>query len=270
MQTSKEVKTPALKYFGSKWRIAPWVIKNLPAHRLYCEPFGGAAAVLLRKPPSEKEVYNDLDGELVNFFEVIQSEEGVRRLFKMASRTPYSREIYERAFQNYPAGYVFPPVERALELAVRSFMAVNAEAIWKPKVGFSNRNHIYPTSGHWAPREWRNWQRSIASLHKRFQNVIIENRDAVELIEAQDREDTLFYVDPPYVPSARSGGGYKVDMTEGEHVKLLECLKNVKGRVVLSGYANPMYDEALAGWQRITRREQANGGRKTEEVLWIK
>lgn len=264
-----EVKHPALKYFGSKWRIAPWIISNLPEHRLYCEPFGGAAAVLLRKPPSEKEVYNDLDGELVNFFEVIRDPVWSRDLFKIASRTPYSRFDYEMAIQGIGHKWLHP-VGRAKNLAVRSFMAVNAEAIWKPKVGFSNRNHIYPTSGHWAPREWRNWQRSIASLHKRFQNVIIENRDAVELIKAQDREDTLFYVDPPYVPSARSGGGYKVDMTEGEHVKLLECLKNVKGRVVLSGYANPMYDEALAGWQRITRREQANGGRKTEEVLWIK
>lgn len=269
MQTSKEVKTPALKYFGSKWRIAPWIVKNLPEHRLYCEPFGGAAAVLLRKPPSEKEVYNDLDRELVNFFGVIQDYQWSRNLFKAASRTPYSREVYEEAITTIGQEWVYP-VTRALNLAIRSFMAVNAEAIWKPKVGFSNRNHIYPTSGHWAPREWRNWQRSIASLHKRFQNVIIENRDAVELIKAQDREDTLFYVDPPYVPSARSAGGYKVDMTEEEHLKLLECLKNVKGRVVLSGYANPMYDEALAGWQRITRREQANGGRKTEEVLWIK
>lgn len=265
-----KVKTPALKYFGSKWRIAPWIIKNLPEHRLYCEPFGGAAAVLLRKPPSEKEVYNDLDRELVNFFEVLKDPYWNRELFKLASRTPYSREVYEGYAVPLPPDVRPRPSIRALGVAVRSFMAVNAEAIWKPKVGFSNRNHIYPTSGHWAPREWRNWQRSIASLHKRFQNVIIENRDAVELIKAQDREDTLFYVDPPYVPSARSGGGYKVDMTEEEHVKLLECLKNVKGRVVLSGYANPMYDEALAGWQRITRREQANGGRKTEEVLWIK
>lgn len=265
-----EVKHPALKYFGSKWRIAPWIIKNLPQHRLYCEPFGGAAAVLLRKPPSEKEVYNDLDGELVNFFQVIQSEEGAARLFKMASRTPYSREVFERAFQRYPVEYSYHPIECALNLAIRSFMSVNSEAMWKEKIGFSNRNHIHPTSGHWAPREWRNWQRSIASLHKRFQNVIIENRDAIELIRAQDREDTLFYVDPPYVPQARSGGGYKCDMTEAEHIGLLECLKNVKGRVVLSGYDCPLYAERLSGWQRITRQEQANMGGKRVEVLWMK
>lgn len=269
MKATKEIKTPMLKYFGSKWRLAPWIIENLPEHELYVEPFTGSGAVLFRKPRSKKELINDIDGDLYNLYRVIQNPDTCSLLIRALKRTPYHRRAYECAFEDKAYG-PHDAVREAKNYVVRSFMAVHPEGVHKETVGFSRSNHITEGSGHWNPREWMNYPRALASIHKRLQNVLIEQRSALHIIKEQDREDTCFYCDPPYVPGVRSAGSYRYEMTEQEHVDLLECLKNVRGRVVLSGYANPLYDEALAGWQRVTRREQANGGRKTEEVLWIK
>lgn len=265
------MKKPLLKYFGSKWRLAPLIVENMPPHELYVEPFVGSGAVLFRKPRSKKELINDLDGDMVNLFLVIQNPDTCAQLVKLCKRTPYSREIYNEV-QEMAARKIqhTDHVTRALMTVVRSMMAVHPDALHTPTVGFSSRIHMHPTSGAWRPREWMNYPRVLASIRQRLQGVLIEQKDALEVIKDQDREDTCFYCDPPYMPEVRQAGEYREEMSEADHVKLLECLKNVRGRVILSGYSCPLYEEALSGWKRVTKREQAAMGRKTEEVLWIK
>ena len=119
-------------------------------------------------------------------------------------------------------------------------------------------------------REWANYPRTLAAVTARLRGVLIENRPAARIIEQQDHPDTLFYLDPPYLPTTRSRGKYRHDLTTAEHRALLEQLKTVQGMVVLSGYPSPLYDELLPGWHRIDRQTRAeNSHRPRTECLWL-
>ena len=254
-----------LRYFGGKWAVAPWVLSHLPEHRIYVEPFGGAASILLRKPRSRIEVYNDMDAEIVGIFRVVQSPELCRQLVRRLRRTPYSRTEFARAFQ--PAD---DPVECSARAIIRAYMSFHHEALFNPrKTTFADARH----RTHWTckAREWASYPRTLVAACRRLRGVVIENSDALRVIRVQDTPDTLFFVDPPYLPSTRSKSGYRHEMSEPQHVELLDTLKAVKGKVVVCGYPSDLYDAALAGWSRHERQHYAAGStRKRTEVLWIK
>lgn len=253
-----------LRYFGGKWAIAPWVLQHLPPHRVYVEPFGGAASVLLRKPRSRIEVYNDLDEEIVGIFQVIQRADTCAALVRRLHRTPYSRAEFERAFLA-----TTDSVERAARAIIRSFMAFHHEALFNArKTTFADARHR--TGNHSKAREWATYPRSLSAVRRRLRGVIIERRDAQEVIGVQDTPDTLFFVDPPYLPATRSKSGYRHELDTDQHVALLEKLLAVQGRVVLAGYPSDLYDGMLHGWRRVERPHRASGSaRLRTEVLWI-
>lgn len=254
-----------LRYFGGKWAIAPWVIQHLPAHRIYVEPFGGGASILLRKPRSRIEVYNDLDDEVVGIFRAVQNPDTCRQLIRRLHRTPYSRVEFEQAFRASA-----DPVERSARAIIRSFMSFHHVSLFGVKTVFANARHR-SRAGSSKAREWATYPRSLATICRRLRGVIIEQRDAQEVIRVQDAPDTLFFVDPPYLPQTRSkSGGYRHELTEGQHVELLERLLAVQGRVVLAGYPSDLYDRMLTGWHRVERRHRASGSLNSRtEVLWI-
>jgi DNA adenine methylase len=236
-----------LRYFGGKWALAPWIIARLPPHRVYVEPFGGAASVLLRKPRSTIEVYNDLDEEIVGLFRTVQDPQACQALMRRLRRTPYARREFERAFE--PSK---DPVIRAARAIVRAYQAFHHEALFNlRKKTFADARHR--NSRYCKAHEWRNYPRSLAAIFRRLQGVIIECRDAMEVIRAQDGRDTLFFVDPPYLPSTRSKSGYRHELDAEQHRRLLECLRKVQGLVVLAGYPSALYDDALHDWHRLTR-----------------
>jgi DNA adenine methylase len=253
-----------LRYFGGKWAIAPWVLAHLPPHRIYVEPFGGAASILLRKPRSRIEVYNDMDEEIVTIFRVVQDPESCRSLMRRLRRTPYARREFERAFQ--PSRDAVIRAQRAITRAYQSF---HHEALFNlKKTTFADARHR--SGNHCKAHEWASYPRGLASICRRLRGVVIENRDAQEVIRAQDRPDTLFFVDPPYMPATRSKAGYRCELDEAGHVALLECLCAVKGLVVLAGYPSERYDRTLKGWRREERPHHAAGSlRQRTEVLWI-
>lgn len=264
MQVTRDVKRSALRYFGGKWAIAPWVISHLPAHRIYVEPFGGAASILLRKPRSKIEVYNDLDEEIVGIFRVLQDPDGCRELVRRLRRTPYSRREFERAFTASD-----DPIIRAARAITRAYQSFHHEALFNTrKTTFADARHR--SGGHSKAHEWANYPRSLAAVSRRLQGVIIECRDAIDVIRAQDCPDVLFFVDPPYVPSTRSKSGYRCELDEAGHIALLEQLRSVQGMVVLAGYPSDLYDRMLPGWRRVERPHHAAGSlRQRTEVLWI-
>jgi DNA adenine methylase len=263
LKINETVPRTVLRYFGGKWRLAPWVISQLPEHRIYVEPFGGAAGVLLRKPRSAVEVYNDLDEEIVGIFSVIQDPVLCARLVRRLKRTPYSRAAFEQAF--LPAR---DPVVRAQRAIVRSFQAFHHRALFEQKVQtFGDALHRNAGS---RANEWRTYTRTLAFAHRRLQGVVIERRDALAVIRAQDTLQTLFYVDPPYVPAMRSSNKYRCELSLDQHRELLELLRSVKGRVVLSGYPSALYDEMLPDWGRLARPTTAHHSRTPRtEVLWL-
>jgi DNA adenine methylase len=263
---------PVLRWHGGKWKLAPWIIENLPAHRVYVEPFGGAASVLLRKPRSYAEVYNDLDGDVVNLFRVLRDPETAAQLERGLRLTPFARDEHLAAYET-PAD----PVERARTLIALSFMGFGSNGHnRRRKTGFrANSNN----SGTTPAQDWANYPDSLRAVVDRLQGVVIENKDALEVMGQQDGPETLHFVDPPYLPETRSvgnkydlkyaGGMYAHEMNPECHEALLTFLATLQGMVVLCGYPSAMYDAALAGWRRIERAALADGARDRVEVLWI-
>lgn len=257
---------PILRYHGGKWRLAPWIIKHFPAHRTYVEPFGGGASVLLRKRRSYAEVYNDLDGEIVNVFQVLRDPTTAEQLRSALVLTPFARAEFELSYQPSP-----DPVEQARRTIVRSFMGFGSAAASRVVTGFrANSKRSGTTPAH----DWANFPQVIPMIADRLQGVVVENRPALDLLMQHDSTETLHCVDPPYHHSTRSfhrgqAGQYRHEMADDQHAELLAALKTLKGAVVLSGYACDQYDNVLADWSRVEREALADGARKRTEVLWI-
>src|SRR5690606_27381686 len=261
-----------ITYYGGKGHSWRRIVPHFPPHRTYVEPFGGAANVLLNKPPSPVEVYNDIDSNLVTVFRVLRDHpDELRRALEL---TPYSREEYVRCLGPLDD---LDDVEKARRLIVRyrqAFGGLGQTATpgrWAYVVSSSRRGMAKAVSS---------WLSAIdevlPSVVERFRRVQIENLPWQEVVAKYDTPETLFYCDPPYLLSARNGHvGYEHEMTVEEHQELVEVLNSVKGRVVLSGYASPEYDEWYRGWKRVElgtvayARLKRNGDKRTScvEVL---
>jgi DNA adenine methylase len=262
---------PALRYLGGKWKLAPWIIEHFPPHRLYVEPFGGAASVLLRKPRAFSEVYNDLDDEVVNLFTVLRDEALAGRLVRAVELTAYSRTEYEGAFE-----VTDDPVERARRLVVRSYMghgsnSFNINRVTGFRAALVNGDRALPAL------DWTSLPAALEQVARRFTGVVIERRPALQVIDRYDVPDCLIYADPPYLHDTRSGKkkgeqlycAYVHEMTNAEHDAMLDRLMACRAMVVLSGYPNEQYDSRLIGWTRIQRETHADGARDRTEAIWI-
>lgn len=261
-------KRPALRYHGGKWLLAKRILEHFPQHRIYVEPFGGAASVLIQKPRAYGEIYNDLEDEVVNFFTVLRSG-GAPDLQRALELTPFARVEFEDAQE-----VSTDPLERARQLVVRSFMGFGSAAVMQQyATGFrANSNR----SGSTPAQDWKNYPENIPLMAERFRAVVIEHRPALKVIEQHDGPETLFYVDPPYLPETREKGvargtkkNYTHEMTQDEHCELLRVLRQVDGMVVLSGYHSDLYEHMLQDWTRIDMKNFADGARPRTEVLWF-
>jgi DNA adenine methylase len=252
---------PVLRWHGGKWLLAPWVIARMPAHRVYVEPFGGAASVLLRKPRSYAEVYNDLDDDVVNLFRVLRSDRAAD-LIDMLRLTPFAATEFRAAQEAAVCD-----VERARRLVVRSFIGFGSNGAHRATGFRSNSNR----SGTTPARDWVNYPDALQAIVQRLAGVVILNRNACDVMANHDGPDTLHYVDPPYVMATRADAGqdYAHEMTDAQHSDLLAFLRTVKGRVILSGYPSDLYDAALSDWRREERVALADGAKKRVEVLWL-
>ena len=252
---------PVLRYFGGKWRLAPWIIEHFPVHRVYVEPFGGGASVLMRKPRSHAEVYNDLDGDLVNLFRILRDERTARRLEKMIRLTPFARDEFDLD----PAAAA-DPIERARRTLIRAQMCVGQAGL-RPgqKPGF---RAFTGDAGTTSARDWHTYPDLIADFVARLGGVVIENRDAKEVMAQQDTPETLHFVDPPYVADTRgSKAVYRHEMTDAQHIELCDFLVTLRGMVILCGYEHPLYDRL--NWAKTKREAHADGARDRVEVLWM-
>lgn len=258
---------PVLRYHGGKWRLAQWILSHFPPHRVYVEPYGGAASVLLQKSRSHAEVYNDLCGEVCNLFRVLRDPSQARELERLLVCTPFARSEFEQS--TVTCG---DPIEQARRTIVRAFMGFASASASGQATGFrANSNRSHQTPAH----DWANYPKQVALMSERFRAVVIENRPAVEVIRQHDAVTTLHYADPPYVSETRSQQkrnypSYRFEMTDEDHRELAEALRSVKGMVVLSDYASSLYDEELyPDWHRVERQALADGARPRVEVLWL-
>jgi len=249
---------PPFAYYGGKMTLAPQIAQLLPAHDHYVEPFAGSLAVLLAKEPSQAETVNDLDGDLVNFWKVLRDQP--EALERLAALTPYSRAEYEISKSLDGA----TDLERARRILVR--LNQGRSNSMQPH-GWRSGRKGSPSMGH----QFKNRAARITPTAERIAAVVIENRDAIEMIRDYGREPSVcVYADPPYLGSTRASN-YRHEMLEDDlHVKLADALRNCKASVVLSGYASPLYEELYPGWHRMElKAPTALSGRAAEnEVLW--
>lgn len=273
---------PLLRWHGGKWLLAPWIISHFPPHRCYVEPFGGAASVLLRKAPAYAEVYNDLDDNLVNLFRLLRDPTSAAELVRRLELTPFAREEFNRAYNEAPAD---DPIESARRLIARSFMGFGSDSTsGHYRTGFRCNTTRMGTT---PARDWMSYPDALRVLIERLQGVVIEQKPALEILDRFDGEDTIYYVDPPYLSETRSQGNrrrcgpgraswhvYQHELEDKDHLELLEKLRTVRGMVVLSGYPSPLYAELLPDWHGVSKAAYAGanlatGKAKRTEMLWL-
>ncbi|MDK2594376.1 DNA adenine methylase [Pseudoalteromonas obscura] len=260
--------TPLLRYHGGKYRLSKWLYSFFPEHKTYVEPFGGAASVLLRKKRSHGEVYNDLDQDIFNLFQVLRNKEDAAQLINLCTLTPYSRDEFKLAYE-----FVEDPIERARRTIVRSAMGFGSGAASGHPTGFRcGTSRKYSTPSHC----WQRYPPVLRFVHERLQGVNIENRPAIDCILKHDSPDTLHYIDPPYMLDTRkinsSGGVYRHEMTASEHESLLVKLSQLSGSVVLSGYPSELYSDLLSKWRIESKQSRISAGSGTglrTECIWI-
>ena len=256
MKNRMVYKSP-INWYGGKYYMAKNIIEIFPKHKMYVEGFGGAAHILFRKEKSELEVYNDLHSGLYLFFKLLRenNEEFIRRL----SLTPYSREEFENSKQWM---YEEDEIEKARKFYVRTMQSVASNGGWCYAKSKSRRGMCQSVS-----RWLGNIEENLEGAIERLKEVQVENLDILELIKKYDKEDTLFYLDPPYISDTRKQKkSYDYEMTDERHKELVDILIEVKGKVVLSGYDHPIYNKLLDnGWSKVVLGEYAKRSQKTNE-----
>jgi DNA adenine methylase len=258
---------PVLRYHGGKWRLAPWLISLFPPHRIYVEPFGGGASVLMRKPRCYAEVYNDRWDVVVNVFRVLRDKDKARLLAEALRLTPYARtEFIESYIRDTDSD-----VERARLTILRSFAGFgSASTNGDFATGFrANSNRSGTTPAH----DWVNYPDVIPAFVDRLAGVCIENKPAIEVIEQHDSKETLFYLDPPYPHSTRNmqrgNAAYACEMMDEDHRELAQRLHSIRGMALISGYSCELYDELYGDWPCTEKETMADGDRPRQEVVWM-
>lgn len=248
---------PILKYPGAKWRLARWIIEQMPEHKVYLEPFFGSGAVLFNKEPTGIETINDIDGRVVNLFKVIRDRPD--ELSWLIEYTPWARDEYLESYTE-----TGDELEDARRFLVRCWQAFATRTGYK-----TGWRHSVQGQCPNMPEQWSKVPNRIEMVAKRLKHVQIENMDAIKLIKKHNHANVLIYADPPYTLDTRGRGIYKHDMSQDDHVHLLNVLLEHQGPVLLSGYDNPLYRETLKDWRVKSKNVQVEKGQVGKEILWL-
>lgn len=261
-----EIVAPPVTWFGSKSRLVKDIVKHFPEHQTYVDVFGGSGAVLLGKKPSKVEVYNDLNRKMTSLFNVLADKKKTQELIRRLEFTPYSRDIFKTAIKTID--------EETDEIELARLMIV----VQRQSHGGLAKQWSYcvdaPAGGYSASvRKFHTGIERLPNVQARIRKVQIENLCFTNLIPRYDRPETLFYLDPPYVPDTRINGKYENEMTLEDHLKLVDILLSSSGMFVLSGYLTPVYlPLENAGWRRVdidTHASTSKTRAKRTECLWI-
>jgi DNA adenine methylase len=259
MKAVSKLKTP-ITYYGGKQSMAQHIVPLIPQHKIYTEPFFGGGAIFFAKEPSQVEVINDLNGEIVNFYKVVCTD--FWRLNEMIQSTLHSRQQYEEAMIVYRHPNLFDPIKRAW-----SFWILTQQG-YVSKIG----SWGYDKSENRMPKAINN--KKIAFDQKvrfRLENATIECNDALKVIVSRDSEETFHYIDSPYVETNQ---GHYSGYTQEDFKKLLTTLKTVSGKFLVSHYKNDIlsYFVGKNKWNYLEfdkhLSSSTSGKRKIEVLVW--
>ncbi len=255
-------------WYGGKFSHLEWLLPLLPESHHYCEPFAGSAAVLLNREPSPVETYNDIDGELVNFFSVLRDDSD--RLIRAIALTPFSREEFYRAIHGSRRG--MSKLERARRFYVRARQTRTGLAQTATLGRWANCRNTSRAGMSGVISRWFGGVASLDDIGERLLRVQIENRPATQVVQLYDDPKTLFYCDPPYLHATRGDSkAYQFEMEEVEHRELAEVLRDCRGKVAVSGYQCELMDELYKGWRRFDSPVKTCHSIKKprQECLWM-
>jgi len=258
----------AFGWYGGKFSHLDWLLPLLPSCHHFCEPFAGSAAVLLNRAPSPVETYNDIDGEVANFFRVLR--DGKEKLVEAIGLTPFSREEFAAACKSEP---VSDPIERARRFYVRARQVRTGLAQTASIGRWANCRNTSRAGMSGVISRWLGGVEALPEIAERLLRVQIENRHAVDVIELYDSPGTLFYCDPPYVHVTRGDcNAYGTEMSDEDHRELAAVLNSTVGRVAVSNYNCSLMNELYPApkWFKTIGPEKTihstKGSRR--EVLW--
>ena len=266
---AKKKKIIAFGWYGGKYSHLNWLLPLLPETKHYCEPFGGSAAVLLNRKPSKVETYNDIDGEVVNFFKVLRDKKD--ELIYAIGMTPFSREEFSLAIKTKNNGELITDVERARRFFIRARQVRTGLAQTASVGRWANCLNTSRAGMAGAVSRWLGSVEGLEYIASRLLRVQIENDDALKVIKRYDSPDTLFYCDPPYPHDSRGdSNAYQYEMSNQDHIKLAKLLNEVSGKVALSGYKCNLMDELYKGWNiHVARTKKALSVKLDRtEILW--
>lgn len=252
---------PPLTYYGGKTSLAGKIMRLLPAHEHYVEPFAGSLAVLLAKPASSMETVNDLDGDLMAFWRVLR--DCPADLERVCALTPHSRAEHTAAYE---------PAVDELEQARRVWVRLTqGRGGTLRNTGW--RHYVRPVGTTGMPDYLAAYVARIAAAAERLAAVSLECRPALDVIASYGKHRKVcLYVDPPYLASTRTSVNYQHEMPRtDQHVELAKALLECEAAVVLSGYDSPLYADLYSSWHRVeipTATGQAQKWSARTEVLW--
>lgn len=251
------MKTP-ISYYGGKQQLASKIVSLFPEHKVYCEPFIGGAAVFFAKPRSQAEIINDINSEVINFYEVLQHD--FPALQAEITISLHSRKLHQHAQVIYENPDMFDRIKRAWAfwyLANVSFGCNLTAGFGYDKGGMRSK----------VIRNKRN--RFTEELAERIQDVQIECCDALKIIRSRDGIGTLFYLDPPYVGSDQ---GHYDGYSQSDFDELLEQLSKIEGKFLLSSFRNKQLSVVAEenGWHQIelkmAKPMSARTGKMVEKI----
>lgn len=257
----------AFGWYGGKFSHLNWLLPLLPNSEQYCEPFGGSASVLINRIPAGVETYNDIDGEIANFFRVLRNQ--TTRLIRAIALTPFSREEFFEAVSESPKRV--SDVERARRFFVRARQVRTGLAQTASLGRWANCKNTSRAGMAGVVSRWLGSVEMLPEIAARLLRVQIENRPAIECIRLYDDPKTLFYCDPPYPHEARGDAkAYGFEMSDFEHRELAKTLCAARGKVALSGYRCDLLDSMYRSWKRIDAPEKlCHSSKGTRiEALW--
>lgn len=254
-------------WYGGKYSHLGWLLPLLPKAHHYCEPFAGSAAVLINRPPSPVETYNDLDGEVVNFFRVLR--EYPDDLIRAIALTPFSREefYYSLSYDSQNTR-----VEAARRFFVRARQVRTGLAQTASLGRWANCKNTSRAGMSGVVSRWLGSVDHLPQIAERLLRVQIENRPAKEVIKLYDDKTTVFYCDPPYPHASRGDSkAYAYEMDDQEHTALAALLSSVEAKVVISGYRCRLMDDLYKDWRRVDSNEKMCHSIKKlrTEAVWL-
>jgi DNA adenine methylase len=258
----------AFGWYGGKFSHLSWLLPLLPQSTHYVEPYSGSAAVLLNRPPSSVETYNDIDGEVCTFFRVLRDRP--EELIYALSMTPFSREEFYLAVEGPARG--IPDLERARRFFIRARQTRTGLAQTATLGRWANCKNTSRSGMSGVVSRWLGGIDGLQDIAQRLMRVQIENRPAIDVINLYDGPHTLFYCDPPYLHETRSDAkAYGFEMDNAQHADLARVLQNIEGRAAVSGYRCDQMDEWYAEWKRFDAPVKQCHSSKADrqECVWM-